>query len=131
MEGLNVFSSNRLENLGRALAGVLAEPLGSPFDPEIIIVQSKGMERWVSMQLATYHGICANCKFPFPNAFIENIFRNVLGNVPRDPVFAPEVMTWTIVKRLPSLIKLKPFKSLRVYLGQEKQGLKLFQLVPT
>ncbi len=128
MEGLNVFSSNRLENLGRALAGVLAEPLGSPFDPEIIIVQSKGMERWVSMQLATYHGICANCKFPFPNAFIENIFRNVLGNVPRDPVFAPEVMTWTIVKRLPSLIKLKPFKSLRVYLGQEKQGLKLFQL---
>ncbi|MBW2001697.1 MAG: exodeoxyribonuclease V subunit gamma, partial [Deltaproteobacteria bacterium] len=57
---LRLFTSNRLEILADILAEVLEEPLASVLDEEIIVVQSKGMERWVSMQLAQRHGICAN-----------------------------------------------------------------------
>ncbi|MBW2017550.1 MAG: exodeoxyribonuclease V subunit gamma [Deltaproteobacteria bacterium] len=81
MNGVRIFTSNRLENLAELLAEVLREPLSSPFSGEIVLVQSKGMERWVSMQLARYHGICANIRFPFPNAFVREMFRRVIPDL--------------------------------------------------
>ena len=74
MSHFRVFTSNRLEILADQLAQVLHEALPSPFDPEVIVVQSKGMERWISLQLAERHGICANGRFPFPNTFVREIF---------------------------------------------------------
>ena len=67
MPGLILYTSNRLEILAEKLAQVLSAPLASPLQPEIILVQSKGMERWVSMELARHNGICANCRYPFLN----------------------------------------------------------------
>jgi len=128
MGALRLFTSNRLESMAEALAGVLREPLASPLDQEIIIVQSKGMERWLSMQLATHHGICANSRFPFPNAFVHEIFRKVLKNVPEWSGFEPQVMTWRIMRVLPSLMEKPGFEDLRLYLGGAQGSLKLFQL---
>ncbi len=45
MPGLNLFTGNRLEILAEKLAELLSKPLGSPLQKEIILVQSKGMER--------------------------------------------------------------------------------------
>jgi hypothetical protein len=70
MPDLRLFTSNRLEVLAEKLAELLRPPLPSPLESEIILVQSKGMERWVSMKLARYHGICANYRFPFPNRIL-------------------------------------------------------------
>jgi exodeoxyribonuclease V gamma subunit len=50
--------------LAEKLAEVLRKPLASPLQQEIILLQSKGMQRWVSMELARNNGICANCWFP-------------------------------------------------------------------
>ena len=57
---MKIFYSNKLEILAEELGNTLKIPLSSPFDEEVIIVQSKGMERWLSMELAEKHGICAN-----------------------------------------------------------------------
>ncbi len=69
MPGLRLIESNRLEVLSQALAASLSEPLSSPLTPEILVVQSQGMQRWLSLELARLHGVCANVSFPFPNAF--------------------------------------------------------------
>jgi exodeoxyribonuclease V gamma subunit len=127
-EHMRVFTSNRLEILADHLAGVLGEPLPSPFDPEIIVVQSKGMERWICLQLAERHGICANCRFPFPNAFVHEIFQNVLGSIPTPSLFDPEIMTWRVMKEMPSLIENPAFEPLRVYLESGRSDLKRLQL---
>ena len=72
----NLYTSNRLEVLAERLAeNTHVEPLSSPFEPEIILVQSRGMERWLALQLARRKGISANIHFPFPNAFLYDIFR--------------------------------------------------------
>ncbi|MFH1480516.1 MAG: exodeoxyribonuclease V subunit gamma, partial [Pseudomonadota bacterium] len=71
MATLRLFTSNRLEILAERLGEVLRTPLASPLASEIVVVQSRGMERWLSMQLAERHGICANFRFPFPNAFVQ------------------------------------------------------------
>jgi len=128
MANLNVFTSNRLEILADALADLLRTPLASPLDQEIIVVQSRGMERWVSMQLAERHGVCANYRFPFPNAFIQEIFGEVLDCMPDRSVFDPDVMTWRIMKALSSLIEEPAFETLRIYFDSGGSDLKRFQL---
>jgi exodeoxyribonuclease V gamma subunit len=128
MANLRVFTGNRLEILADALADLVRSPLASPLDPEIIVVQSKGMERWVSMHLAERHGVCANGRFPFPNAFIRDIFRHALHDLPERSCFDPDVMTWRIMKALPSLIEEPAFNTIRIYLESGRSDLKRFQL---
>ncbi len=128
MPGLRLFTSNRLEILAEALARALRKPLGSALAKEIIVVQSKGMERWVSMELAKRHGVCANCDFPFPNHFVYDIFRRVISALPERSPFDPRVMKWKVMKLLPSCISRAGFESLRGYLGDGQRNLKRFQL---
>ena len=125
---LRLFVSNRLEILADNLAEVLKEPLASVLDEEIILVQSKGMERWVAMQLAQRHGICANYRFPFPNAFIHQIFQKVIPHLPERSDFDPKTMTWRIMELLPFCVSKPGFESLRAYLGDTQRNLKSFQL---
>ena len=128
MSGLKLFSSNRLEILAEKLAETFGKPLASPLEPEIIVVQSKGMEKWVSLQLAQQHGICANCRFPFPNAFVHEVFRNVVPDLPERSPFDPKIMTWRIMKLLPSCITRPGFENLKSYLRGIGENLKRFQL---
>ena len=74
-----LYHGNRAEQLVVKLADeIFANPLSSVFGEEVIIVQSKGMERWVSMKIAEISGICSNIRFPFPNAFAQEIFNGYL-----------------------------------------------------
>ena len=128
MPGLKLYTSNRLEILAEKLAGLLRKPLPSPMEKEIILVQSKGMERWVSMELARYHGICANYRFPFPNRFVSEVFQKVIPDLPEDSPFDPAVMAWKVMKLLPSCLDKRAFKNLTFYLEEDRASLKLFQL---
>ncbi|MCP4107255.1 MAG: exodeoxyribonuclease V subunit gamma [Desulfobacteraceae bacterium] len=123
-----LFTSNRLEILAEKLALVLRTPLKSPFDKEIIVVQSKGMERWISMEVARHNRICANIGFLFPNAFIDEISKRFFPKLPEQSPFDRKIMTWKIMKILPSCIKDPVFKSLRNYLEGTGKDIKLFQL---
>jgi len=71
---LNIYTSNRMERLVEALARAVAPPLSSPFVPETIVVQSAGMQRWLAMQLAARFGSGPNCRYPFPNAMVRQLF---------------------------------------------------------
>ncbi|MGM0427487.1 MAG: exodeoxyribonuclease V subunit gamma [Thermodesulfobacteriota bacterium] len=129
---MRIFTGNRLEHLGHLLSEMLAFPLSSPLAPEIVIVQSQGMARWISMTLARDHGICANYWFPFPNAFFNWLFKSLDPGLPDISPFDPEKMTWRILKHLKTCVAMKEFESLKSYLGNEATqpawGLKGFQL---
>ena len=126
--GFRLHTSNRLEVLAEVLARVLARPLSSPLAQETIVVQSNGMARWLSLQLAERHGICANCAFPFPNAFISGIFRRILPGIPDVSPFDPGSLTWRIMKRLPDLMGKAAYAAIDNYLENDLGGLKRFQL---
>ncbi|MFH1076897.1 MAG: exodeoxyribonuclease V subunit gamma, partial [Pseudomonadota bacterium] len=117
-----------LEILADALADTLNTPLPSPFDKEIIVVQSKGMERWVSLELAKRHGIAANIRFPFPNAFIEEVFEKAFSSIPLAPLFDPQTLQWRIFDLLPLLASQSGFEPVRSYLTGLQTPLKLIQL---
>lgn len=48
----NLHTSNRLDLLAGQLAAVMGEPLPSVLALEIIVAQSRGIERWLSLWLA-------------------------------------------------------------------------------
>ena len=125
---LNISTSNRMENLVEALAVVLRRPLASPFTPEILVVQSKGMQRWLAMELAARLGIWANCKYPFPNKVVWDLFLQALPELTDASAFSPELLTWKIMGLLPGFREHREFAPLSSYLEGDGDGLKRFQL---
>jgi exodeoxyribonuclease V gamma subunit len=125
---LNIYTGNRMECLVETLACVVKEPLASPFTPEYIIVQSKGMQRWLAMELAKRFGVWGNCEYPFPNDMIRLLFSSALPEIPDSPSFSPEVMIWRVMDLLPRFIDRKEFAPLQNYLTGDNDGLKRFQL---
>jgi exodeoxyribonuclease V gamma subunit len=125
---LRLYASNRLENLAEKLAESVRRPLRSPLEPETILVQSQGMARWLSLQLAHRHGICCNCRFPFPRAFSYDVFKAVLSGLPEHEAYESEVLVWSIMKHLPGFLTQPGFEAVKNYLGVVQDGRKLFQL---
>jgi len=127
MAGLRLYISNRMESLIHKMAEVFEKPLSSPLAKEAVVVQSKGMERWVSMELASKMRVCANYDFLFPEALVMNLFKSVLPDVTEESRLDVHTMTWMLMKYLPSLIHEPAFGDLRNYL-QDNRPLKLYQL---
>lgn len=109
------------------LAKTISKPLSNPLEGEIIVLQSKGMERWVSLELARKNGICSNYCFPFPNAFLQDMFSRVLADkMPDERFFDVTAMTWRIMGIIPE-IKDRA-RDLENYLKADTEGILLYQL---
>lgn len=132
MPGLKIYTSNKLEILAQKLAQIVRDPacgsLLSTLSKEIIIVQSKAMERWIFMQIAKQNGVCANCRFPFPNAFLDYMIKSFFTDIPGTNLFAPDIMTLKLVKILPDFLDHTDFGGLKRYLKNDKSSLKLFEI---
>ncbi|MEB3331095.1 MAG: exodeoxyribonuclease V subunit gamma [Synechococcaceae cyanobacterium] len=71
---LNVFRSNRAENLAAILATQLRLSPPEPFETVAVIVNTWPTSRWLGEQLALeLGGIAANLLFPFPGAQLRRI----------------------------------------------------------
>ncbi len=125
---LHLHHSNRLEGLVDELTALLAVPSGSVLEPETVVVQNQGMERWLMQQLAQGQGIAANIDFPLPATFIWRIFESQLGELPRNSVFDKDSLLWRVMGLLPTLLPQSDFQPLERYLQGDENGLKAYQL---
>ncbi|BAH82997.1 exodeoxyribonuclease V subunit gamma [Candidatus Ishikawella capsulata] len=124
-----VYHSNQLDLLKTLMANIInSQPLKDPFEPEIILVQSKGMEQWLQIELAKDIGISANIKFILPARFIWEMFLLIIPDVPEESAFTKSQMTWKLRKILPYLLSKNIFTSLKYYLTDDSNQTKLFQL---
>ena len=108
---------NQLEHLASRLTDVLRAPLPTPLTPDIVVVQSIGMKRWVSLWLATECGLCANVEFPFPASFVWDVFRSVLGPLPTAQGFDPSMTSWHLFHLLEQIGAEPVYAPLRTYLA--------------
>lgn len=124
-----LYRSNRTEALVEALVEVISMPLGSPFLPECIVVQSRGLERWLAMELSKRLGVLANVEFPFPRRITHRVLDAVL-TPPQEAgdYFEPETLTWAIAKLLPELARLNPSAPIAHYLDQAGSETRLVEL---
>ncbi|MGI9017525.1 MAG: exodeoxyribonuclease V subunit gamma [Euzebya sp.] len=108
---LSIVRAGRGDDLAGALAGRLRTPLADPLAAEQIVVNSRGMERWLSQCLsrhlgqsgdATGDGICANMAFPFPGEIIGRTIRAAGGPNPSHSVWSPERLVWPLLAQVQS-----------------------------
>ncbi len=129
MNGVRVYTGNRMETLVDRLARVVGDPPPScPLTPEVIVVQSRGMARWLSMELARRFGVWAGCAYPFPNAFLEGLFRLLIEDLPETSPFEPEALAFRVMGLLPDCLGLPAYRMPGRYLEGDAGGLKAWQL---
>ncbi len=111
---MKLVRSNRTERLADALADrIRNEPLG-PFEKEVIVVQSRGMERWLTLELSKRLGIWSNPAFPFPRGVVEDLLDAFDPGSSDDAVaYEPRHLKWSIAE----LLHEAPPSELRAYLG--------------
>ncbi|HPX12334.1 MAG TPA: exodeoxyribonuclease V subunit gamma, partial [Syntrophales bacterium] len=125
---LRLVTGNRLENLSTILAGILRETPPSPLEAELFVVQSRGMARWVSLELARHHGIAANLRFFHPNEWVDRVHERISGETPPSPGFERETLPWRILAVLPGLLGEEAFRPVARYLAGEESPLGRLQL---
>ena len=124
---LRLYQSNQLEVLAQQLAQLLAEPVATPLQKEQIVVQHPGMGRWLSQQIASRLGICANLDFPLPASFLWQLFEKLLPEVPHQDSYQPKCLTWRIHALLAMQCERPEYSVVRRYLSQSGE-LRQFQL---
>ena len=101
---LHLYQSNRLEHLTTLFTSMLqAVPLTDMFAAEIVMVQSRGMGRWLSLSTAKTLGIAAHFEFVLPAGYAWRLMRATLPALPEQSVFSPDIMHWHLLACLPEL----------------------------
>jgi exodeoxyribonuclease V gamma subunit len=97
---LRLYQSNQLESLVQLLCALFLEPLATPLQQEVVVVQHPGMARWLSQQIASQLGICGNLDFPLPASYIWRLFKQLLPEVPPQDNYQPKRLAWRIFAEL-------------------------------
>jgi exodeoxyribonuclease V gamma subunit len=128
MPGLVIHQGNRVEALAESLAKEISAFERDPLTPVTIVVQSRGMERWLCMELARHNGVIANARFPFPNTILSEIFSAVLDDASQSKLFERDSLTFRAMATLPSCLAEKSFAPLLEYVDTGDNDLRRFQL---
>ncbi len=120
-------SSNKTENLVEHLVSVLKyDSLSLPFSKELFVIQSQGLERWLSQQMANRFDVWANYEFIFPWKFFSQIAEHI-DNQTFAPTFDRNHLLWRFEAMLRQLDN-EDFLPIQNYLSGQNPSLKRFQL---
>ena len=119
-------TSNRAENLLEHLTKILEAPQESVLSKEVFLIQSQGMERWLSQQLAERSRLWANFEYLFPAKFF-NAMSAKLGLSLQQQAFSRESLLWQFEYMLRDL-RDPAYQPLLQYLQGDSIDRKRFQL---
>lgn len=124
---MSLYTSNSLKTLAQELACQMIErPLNGIFKPEIIVVQTPGIKRWLSFELADILDVSANLQFITPNEVLTKVFSSLLDNC-QNSIFDQQALVWAVMRILKSdFINRAEFSYLKKYIEDNDQ--KLYQL---
>jgi exodeoxyribonuclease V gamma subunit len=136
--GFMVLQSNRLENLRRVSVEWLRRYPLNPLENEVLLVQSNGISQWLKLALAAdVHtadsmdsgcGIAAAMDISLPGRFHWRAYRAVLGELPETSPFDKPLLSWRLLRLLPSLLHDPEFAALKHFLTDDRGQRKQFQL---
>lgn len=128
MPGITLYSGNRLELLADRFAGIVSSSPLAVLDKEIIVLQSRGMMKWLTVEMSRRLGVWANFDYIFPNRMTSRILDSFLPGSADSRYFDKEVMTWRCMDLVRERIGEGDFSPLASYVEDDLRGLKLYQL---
>lgn len=132
---LKVVYSSKTEALTRELIQELGRRSGDNgvFRSDTIVVQGKGMERYLSQSIAEVNGVCMNIDFPFPQKVLREIVHALLSHNKLSNLKVPsnEEVAWYLFTNMDTFLEEKAIGSLmgavRSYLKDDDSRLKQYQ----
>lgn len=101
---MHVHVAERADVLVEELARVLDEAPADPFAPDVVLVPTRGVERWVAQRLSHRlgqvgggDGVCANVRFSSPARAVADVLAAVVGAAADDDAWAPEQLAWHVL----------------------------------
>jgi len=123
-----VHTSSDLRALAGRLAGIVSAPGLGPLEREVVLIQSAGMQRFLSRELAERLGIAANFDFPFPRAFLQRTLGQLLGDEEVAQRYEREALRWEIYALLGQVHAVEGYELVRRYLGESLTSLSRLHL---
>jgi exodeoxyribonuclease V gamma subunit len=133
---LRILSSNLLETLIEQLADQIGGQPLDPFEREVIVVESRGMYRWITLELARRLGVAATLATPFPGTFFRALAERLEGSgaTPTERYeptqrsgFEREALTWRLFALLAEA-RFETSAALAAYLADDPDQRKRYQL---
>ncbi|AJI47672.1 exodeoxyribonuclease V subunit gamma [Francisella philomiragia] len=100
---LYTYPSNKLEYLVQVLSKLLDVEKKDFFTPTQLIVGSRGMQHWLSMQLAQYRNIAMNLKYDMINGYILDICYELTAKQEYKKAYTKDILAWRIFRSLDSI----------------------------
>ncbi len=125
---LRLYFSNRLETLAGKLAEELYDQAEFPLTKKKIIIQSRGMQQWLSLEISDLLGICTDIDFQFPNAFLTGLFERLPFEVINRSAFEPRLLKWKLMKIFKASLDDPVYSQLKNYIKVSDNELRQFQL---
>lgn len=122
--GLNVYISNDLERLVSKLNERSEYLEKQIFQKDHFIVQTEGLRRWLSVQMAINSGVFANFHFTPPNSLIYDLFG--LAKMQMPELFTTNNLKWLIYNILSNTEFKNLFPEITAY--YENDNIKQLQL---
>ncbi len=99
-----VHRAERTDVLAAELGRLLSAPLADPFQAEVVAVPAKGVERWLSQQLAAVlgagdlggDGVASGIVFPSPARLVDQALAAGGAEAEDDP-WAPQRLLWAVL----------------------------------
>jgi exodeoxyribonuclease V gamma subunit len=113
---LTVHRSRRAEDLVASLARLLAVSTAGPLAQDAVVVHSRGLERWLGMQIAQRNGICANTLFLRPEELLGQTLDALLGPDADASAWTADRIAWAVLAALPDLAAHPALEPLRAFL---------------
>ncbi|KKO12866.1 exodeoxyribonuclease V subunit gamma [Pseudohongiella sp.] len=133
--GFMVLQSNRLEQLRQVTVTWLGRHPLTPLENETLLVQSNGIAQWLKLALAADAdaeepgcGIAAAMNISLPGRFHWQAYRAVLGNLPETSPYDKTLLSWRLLRLLPTLLAEPEFEALHHFLSEDSSQRKQFQL---
>ncbi len=133
--GFMVLQSNRLEQLRQVTVAWLGRNPLTPLENETLLVQSNGIAQWLKLALAADTdaaepgcGIAAAMNISLPGRFHWQAYRAVLGDLPETSPYDKSLLSWRLLRLLPTLLAEPEFEALRHFLSDDSGQRKQFQL---
>ena len=109
---LLIHRAERADVLAAALAEVLGGPAADPFEPVIVAVPERGVERWLQQRLALRlgtgsgsDGVCANVRFPSPGQVLAEAVDAATGTDPDSDPWHPARAVWPLLEEVVAAVE--------------------------
>ena len=126
-----LFTSNRVDDLVETLADRLEQDVRPPLEDALVLVQSRGLSRYLELSLCKRHGISAGLRMPFLGSWLQSLPRQQQGATmdanDRDP-WSRDALTLRIFRLLADPALASELEAAAVYVRNDSTHQKRLHL---